>query len=119
MSSIAVIESSGPLRTVPSVGDVEPGTRGIRVVRSFGFGGTSIGSPVGAGARLGSGYLFRSSSRRRRRISSAEGSPNGPVRRWLPDVGAGSSLGNVGAVVPLGGGCRMTRSEERRVGKEC
>jgi len=41
-------------------------------------------------------------------ISSADGKPNGPVRlRLLLAPGVGSSLGNVGAVPPLGV-CRIT-----------
>jgi hypothetical protein len=87
-----------------------PGTRGPRLSGSFGSGVRSVGSVVGAGPPLGVGYRLRSSSRRRRMISSADGNPNGPVLRDEPDVGieVSSPPGNVGGVVPFGDGCLIT-----------
>src|SRR3954447_10399725 len=107
MSSIPLIDSSSPLLLVDgTVVGLDSGTFGA--VLSRGSGGRSSGPPVGAGPPFGFGYRFRSSSRRRRTISSGSGSPNGPVFRAEPDVGTPSPSGKVGAVVPLGGGCLIT-----------
>src|SRR5919106_1797997 len=94
------IESSLVRRDVVVVVVVEPGIVGTRRSEVRG-GGSGNGS-------FGSGCRRRSASRRRRKISSAEGNPNGPVLDCVPDVGIASSLGNVFGVVPLGGGCWIT-----------
>src|SRR5829696_8459577 len=108
MSSIPLIDSSSLRVGDGTVVGFESGMRGIVLLRSERSGVVSPGSPVGAGPRFGSGYRLRSSSRRRRMISSGSGRPNGPVFRAEPDVGTPSPPGNVGAVVPLGGGFLIT-----------
>src|SRR4030095_5776934 len=80
----------------------EPGSLGSR----FGLVGSVVsGTGLREGSMFGSrdGSRDRSCSRRRRRISLADGKPSTPVFELVPEVGVESSPGNVGAVVPVGG----------------
>src|SRR5687767_15400170 len=103
---MALTESSARVSGRPSV-VVVVGRRSLgrfrgRLSRESTTSGSRPGSTLG-------GWRLRSSSRGRRLGSSGNGNPNGPVRRVVV-VGTGSSPGNVGGVVPLGDGFRITSS---------
>src|SRR6266496_532129 len=98
MSSIPLIPSSFAGFGLPT----GPLGGGRREPRALGGRSPGDGTVFGSDVRR-----FGSLSRRPRKISPGRGRPNGPVFLSPPDVGTlpGSSLGNVGAVVPLGGRC--------------